>query len=587
MVQRWRALALMGLMVATWIGCSGESSQDGRKPVASAGKPAAGHGGTGGKGGSGKGGSGGTGGTAVEGGAAGSDGDGGRAAAPITGGAGGRGGSGGMFGTGAFAGSLPAGGGGLAGSGVAGSGVAGSGMAGTGHAGTSGVPFGWNCAYANYGDGKCDCGCGVMDKDCTKEDVKHCQVCNTIGSCNRADCPGHIDPDDITKCTPPPEGWTCTPAAYGDGTTCDCGCGIQDEDCPNLKVSSCQSCEDFGSCANGPCPSSLQENDNTQCAIPDRWTCAPSSYGDGVCHCGCTVVDIDCPDSLSTSCQACDWQSCSQFWCSYIDPDENQFCATPPSSWRCSARLYRDGVQCDCGCGALDPDCASAGRDACDKCDAAGSCSAEGCPGLINEYQNYLCDHPTAPPEWTCYEAYYGDGYQCDCGCGIQDIDCRSNTVDQCQSCLGCGYLCPDTLDPNDPTKCAPPPSGWTCSARAYLDQFCDCGCGIPDPSCQGVEAKYVCANYPKEGCTGGNPDHLNSTHNALCTVTIPSAWTCDRGFFDDGLCDCGCGAFDTPDCSSKNLSACLTCDDEGSCSTSKCKPSNPDIVPTDNAHCN
>jgi hypothetical protein len=29
----------------------------------------------------------------------------------------------------------------------------------------------------------------------------------------------------------PPEGWTCSPEAYGDGEHCDCECGAYDEDC--------------------------------------------------------------------------------------------------------------------------------------------------------------------------------------------------------------------------------------------------------------------------------------------------------------------------------------------------------------------
>jgi hypothetical protein len=97
-----------------------------------------------------------------------------------------------------------------------------------------------------------------------------------------------------------PAGWTCPASAYGDGK-CDCGCGGVDVDCPDTHVASCESCTAFGSCANGPCPSSLAPADNTRCELPADWSCAAATYGDGTCNCGCSVVDIDCADASVAS----------------------------------------------------------------------------------------------------------------------------------------------------------------------------------------------------------------------------------------------------------------------------------------------
>jgi hypothetical protein len=150
----------------------------------------------------------------------------------------------------------------------------------------------WTCDPSLFGDGYCDCGCGIPDPDCANATVAACDFCNDPKSCatscadinptNNAVCAAHtcgngtIDPGekcdgtnlnrqtcaslgftggtlgctsictfDISKCT----GWTCDPSLYGDGI-CDCGCGVQDSDCANALVASCAFCDDLGSCAN-------------------------------------------------------------------------------------------------------------------------------------------------------------------------------------------------------------------------------------------------------------------------------------------------------------------------------------------------
>jgi hypothetical protein len=449
--------------------------------------------------------------------------------------------------------------------------------------GRGGVPQAWTCDGSAYGDGRCDCGCGAPDPDCVGQDLAHCQTCNSAGSCNLADCPGRIDPADVTACLAPPAGWTCTAATYGDGHQCECGCGIPDPDCASSSVGSCENCLAVGSCAKGLCPSTILAGDNAHCGVPPLWTCDASSWGDGVCDCGCGVVDVDCPDASATSCQACDVSGCSSINCGTIKPDDNAHCSVPPFTWQCSARLYADGSRCDCGCGAFDPDCASMGLDACDRCDDPGSCSAPACPGIIDPTSNDHCTAPPTPAGWSCGPGTYGDG-TCDCGCTIADIDCRSADVASCVRCLVCGgnSHCGNTIDPTDSTKCAPPPSGWTCSAATYYDTRCDCGCGIPDPFCQGIEEIYVCEDFPVEGCSAGQKTHLDPNHNELCLINVPAGWTCDRTYYDDGLCDCGCGVVDL-DCPSNDASACDTCNSKGSCSTTACPGS---ITANDTAHC-
>jgi hypothetical protein len=528
----------LGALLATWAACSGASGPEGASSGGAPGSTSTGGGG---------------GGTATA--------------------SGGKTGSGGFTGSGAASGSggMAAPAGGSPGSG---------GSAGAG--GRTAPPPGWTCGPLAFGDGRCDCGCGAADVDCSQSDLAHCDVCDHTGSCNLAPCPGRIDAADTTTCLAPPPGWTCSAWTYADGQQCECGCGLPDPDCQDATVSSCDNCLAQGSCAKGLCPSSIVADDNTRCQIPAQWSCAPSSYGDGICNCGCGAVDIDCPDAQATSCEQCDSSSCDQFAC-HVEANDNAHCVNPPLTWTCSARLYRDGARCDCGCGAIDPDCASLGVAACDRCDAPGSCSAQACPGLINPTVNGDCQPPAEPPGWTCGPGIYGDGV-CDCGCNVPDIDCRTPDVASCIRCEECGGngICGNTIDPTNPSQCAPPPAGWSCDPSHYRDLLCDCGCGLPDPMCQGIDVLYVCGSFPVEGCSGGKKYHVDPNHNALCIVQLPPAWACDRTFYDDGLCDCGCGAVDR-DCSATDAATCEKCNDLGSCSTMACPGS---ISPTDTARC-
>ena len=480
MSKRWRSVALIGLSLLTWLGCSSDDGEDllmGHAGPSAAGNADAGGADTGSGAGTGSGGS-------------------------------AHAGARGLPSTAGVGGTAPS----------AGSPGALGGQSGGG--GASSTPPGWTCIPFTYGDGQCDCGCGVPDKDCADAELARCDVCNAVGSCSAGACPGRIDPEDVTACVSPPA----------------------------------------------------------------RWSCDPATYGDGTCNCGCGVVDVDCPDAMAASCELCDQSSCWPLHCSELIADDNAHCQSPPPAWNCSARLYRDGVRCDCGCGALDPDCESAGVEACDKCDSPGSCSAHACPGVIDPTSNGVCEQPPAPPGWQCPPGAYADGIECDCGCGVEDLDCRDAAFDTCVRCLVCGGhgACEDTVDPADTTRCAAPPSGWICSADAFRDSICDCGCGIADVFCQGIELSYVCGNYPVEGCSAGNKSHIDPNHNAQCIVNVPDAWTCDRRYYDDGFCDCGCAVVD-PDCPSDDVSACEQCDGDGSCGTEPCPGT---IDPTDTAQC-
>ncbi len=71
--------------------------------------------------------------------------------------------------------------------------------------------------------------------------------------------------------------------------------------------------------------------------------------------------------------------------------EDPSFCTGPPPGWTCNDAYYGTDDGCDCGCGELDPDCASPLVAACEFCANAGSCSAATCPGAIAPDDNSQC----------------------------------------------------------------------------------------------------------------------------------------------------------------------------------------------------
>jgi hypothetical protein len=226
------------------------------------------------------------------------------------------------------------------------------------------APWAWTCNASFYAaSDDCDCGCGAPDPDCLDLSLRiyGCasgQVCDAQGQCSDARRPA-------------PPAWACASQAFDSATpdaACDCGCGAYDPDCndPSRPVVGCaqgQVCGLDGACA---LPSGTH---------PDTWTCNASFYAaSDDCDCGCGAPDPDC-DDLALRVFGCDeGEVCSP----------QGLCARPegvPEAWTCDPRYYAAGDDCDCGCGAYDPDCdvpalrvLGCGRGLI--CDPAGSCAA-------------------------------------------------------------------------------------------------------------------------------------------------------------------------------------------------------------------
>ena len=291
---------------------------------------------------------------------------------------------------------------------------------------------------------------------------------------------------------PAEAGWTCDEAKYGDGTTCDCGCGLSDPDCDTparrAAATGCGSAravcvegrcvepgwdgaacglEEYGdgarcSCGCGGsgtgtgggaladpdcfnpglargCPQGLGVCNAEEGYRCDRgWTCNASEYGDGVCTCGrdCGIADPDCADAAKpTTCDAGDTMVCVDNECRY------------PRRYTCPGLTYRDGRTCNCNCTVADPDCASVFH------------SVVGCP---DDGRLYSCD--TRAGGSTCVPAYCGNGFvdridneECDGGTGCTDCRCVRQKGYRAKSPpdVDCEPICGDGLV-RDPEECEP-----------------------------------------------------------------------------------------------------------------------------------
>lgn len=306
-------------------------------------------------------------------------------------------------------------------------------------------PFGWLCnpAYHDVADG-CDCGCGVPDPDCALPDQEllNCfdgQSCSATGSCEGI-----------------PSAWTCDAAAWDDGATCDCGCGVPDVDCADEErpVTGCgagDACLE-GACVPpdevGDCVDSIDDDLDGRIDCADADDCG----GDAACTPGSTARDGTCTAHADCATVAGDDPLCVG---SVLGPAVS-FC----SEW-CDLAVD------DCGPGAFCLDVGSSRGVCLTTCDPDADDCAEGfaCvePDVGGDRFGCVTVTPSPPAEWVCGDGLYGTDDGCDCGCGVVDPDCADATAASCQFCGpdscandGTGDGCDAALlEPTDNAICA------------------------------------------------------------------------------------------------------------------------------------
>jgi hypothetical protein len=340
---------------------------------------------------------------------------------------------------------------------------------------------GWTCPSGNYGTGDgCDCGCGQPDPDCAGDGCKQgrcfddaCQTCHDaygkVYPCSAAEAGW----DDDTMSGGGIEPSLCIGARFAADDGCDCGCGGIDPDCGD------QGCAEWG-CRDDACDRTTDANGQVIGFAPmdarNAWLandCDLANYGTGDgCDCGCGEPDPDCEANESCTTAGCtDGPDCE------VCHDGIDFVAC--DTWTCDASLL-DDVECDCGCGAIDPTCRDGERLSCTE----PGCEVTTCTQCSDDEGN----REACGGAWEndiegadCSARAYGLDGVCDCGCGVADPDCAED-----QGCteLGCSASgCQACYDEYGPAACLT----WTCPEDSYgTGDGCNCGCGAPDPDCDG-----------------------------------------------------------------------------------------------------
>lgn len=344
----------------------------------------------------------------------------------------------------------------------------------------------------------------------------------------------------------------CAPTCAVKDACGDDGCG-----------GSCGTCTGEASCQSGVCVV------NPGC-LP---VCTDKECGDNGCGGSCGT----CGDPTKPLCEAgkcvakcvpnCLGKACGDDGCGGTCGS----CATGlacvathqcvPTDWTCDTAKYAAEDQCDCACGAVDPDCALL------------TLATLGCSNEENCVTG-TCQ-PKVPVAWTCAKPDYGNGGVCNCACGAPDPDCVAGAplvgcatgevcaAGLCGACVpdctgkmcgdnGCGGSCgncPEPATTSDPQLacvagqcvdgCAPTPV--VCNTNSCGDDGCGgtCGTCAPGAFCNNGQ----CAPLPGQSCAGN------------CKGKAPGGCSCEGGCIQSGDCcfdfvaQCTC----EPQCDGKN----------------------------------
>eukprot|EP00808_Paulinella_micropora_P015494 g64092.t1 len=439
------------------------------------------------------------------------------------------------------------------------------------NSGFNNPPPEWKCATDRYyesdparnytGVVTCDCECGVADPDCGYE-VKNCDDQTWEPVYTVLECDGELAPVESifcrmesASCMPLPPGlhfdrnristWTCVPDVYfelSDPNTslndCDCSCYDLDPDCQLLYN-------------NIYCPNDLDVNG---VPIGHTWEKGPTcvvDFAHGTKGARCKAKD----NSVELSCP----QLPPFLPKDLVTPGYGK--GNPPPEWTCSSAAYYESgnstdsslkYSCDCGCGAIDPDCGFVLKS-CDDQTWNPGYSTFKCNGHVLAKDLMYCRLDSAkctalPPGihdklWSCipdvYHELNDDGTtlnDCDCACGSLDPDCLGEFND-----LYCLLNDRVVNVPKSQARCAyiSPQVGAACifgsdENRVNLTSNCP---QLP------VTAPHLLAASYGSSIGYGRP---------------PKSWTCahERFYESDPInngsldvtCDCGCGAID-PDC--------------------------------------
>lgn len=193
-----------------------------------------------------------------------------------------------------------------------------------------------------------------------------------------------------------------------------------------------------------------------------------------------------------------------------------------PPDWTCDPALYQSGGECNCACGAPDPDCTcdpfmdpDCSPVIEDDCPDGTACTIEGCVATCDPFSE-----PTVP-------------------CGIDQL------------CVFGGDVGPVCIDGDERLNTAA--LGETCQGLGVLIEYCAVENTVPAGVCDDISGvcRPVCGPAPN-GCPDGESCYTiagGGPGDGWGFCIDGDTWTCDPDSYDDGtFCDCQCGGVD-PDC--------------------------------------
>lgn len=222
--------------------------------------------------------------------------------------------------------------------------------------------------------------CTVCAADCTNQDGQVVGYCGDgvtdAGNGEQCDGEGYCKNDCTTD-------WTCDFAIYGDGGSCDCGCGIADSDCAGggctgancvATDGTCNFCHDENGNQLGDCPGFCGDG-----FTEGGEECEPgvTFQGEEFCNNDCTIIPDKCGNGILEPAEECDGGDGCNDDCTFVNV------GGVPASWVCDPSYYgaeAAGIwdnDCDCGCGAIDPDCQDDDNWVVKACATPGCCDMD------------------------------------------------------------------------------------------------------------------------------------------------------------------------------------------------------------------
>eukprot|EP00727_Mastigamoeba_balamuthi_P006807 m51a1_g2747 putative protein kinase domain containing protein (917) ;mRNA; f:946433-949686 len=390
------------------------------------------------------------------------------------------------------------------------------------------------CSTSKFGDGVCDCKCGVLgvlDPDCLTTNNSDC---GSMSTCMSGGCRAF------------PSAWQCVPSMYNQfpqathhsSKHCQCNCGAFDPDCtfqPESSIYWADGCDpDRMVCGiNGTCKVSSPHGDG----IVDSYEDCDSGRAcgtNGRCLTGYIQTNPkslgcveNCGDSLVVGSEDCDGGAFCSSTCKCLaghSPISQRFCSGCGNGFKESSEECDSGVGCDSTC----------------KC-VHGYMSAD------NQSRDCVQAHSF------CGDSSVDPGEDCDGGsfCHWQNCTCYDGHLPYTQrskSCRGCGNGVEEDSEECDGTEgCAPQ----TCTCvQGYVKYAGVSGCQLIPELCGNgkLDSNEECDGgvFCKAGCVceaGHSP--VKQTFCGGCgNDWVDDGEQCDGGY---GCVDCTCGSDFTP----------------------------------------